>query len=88
MACDASLVVMQHDGAGCALDVGRKTRTIPPHLRRALVEHWADGGATSVDNRGWRPVCLGEPEPSQSEGVTYSLGGGSWSPTLSSSSAT
>ncbi len=47
LACDASVVVMQHGhfpGNGCdrgpdhgrVLDVGRKTRTIPPHIRRAL----------------------------------------------------
>ncbi|MDX1579232.1 MAG: DUF222 domain-containing protein, partial [Gemmatimonadota bacterium] len=56
---------------GTSLDVGRRTRTIPPALRRALeardrgcrfpgcelrfteahhVVHWADGGATSLDN--------------------------------------
>ena len=71
VACDASVVVMQHDGAGRVLDVGRKTRTVQLHIRRALaardatcqfpgcmarrcdahhVQHWADGGATSVDN--------------------------------------
>jgi hypothetical protein len=53
------------------LDVGRKTRTVPPSIRRALqardqtcrfpgctarrcdahhVEHWSDGGSTSLDN--------------------------------------
>jgi len=71
LACDASLVVMRHAPDGAALDVGRKTRTIPPSIRRALsardahcrfpgctgrhtdahhVEHWADGGATRLDN--------------------------------------
>ena len=71
MACDAGTVVMQHDQAGTVLDVGRKTRTIPPAIRRALaardrrccfpgcesrycdahhVRHWADGGATRLDN--------------------------------------
>ena len=37
MACDASLVSMLHRG-GRVVSVGRKTRTIPPHLRRALEE--------------------------------------------------
>ena len=37
MACDASLVSMLHR-AGRVVSVGRKTRTIPPHLRRALEE--------------------------------------------------
>ncbi len=71
LACDASLVQMRHDADGAVLDVGRKTRTIPPSIRRALaardtgcrfpgctshrcdahhVDHWADGGVTSLDN--------------------------------------
>ena len=71
MACDAGTVVMVEAGDGTVLDVGRKTRTIPPALRRALqardhgcrfpgcnarrtdahhVRHWADGGATRLDN--------------------------------------
>jgi hypothetical protein len=36
LACDASLVVMHHAPDGSVLDVGRKTRTIPPAIRRAL----------------------------------------------------
>jgi hypothetical protein len=36
LACDASLVRMRHDADGAVLDVGRKTRTIPPSIRRAL----------------------------------------------------
>ena len=71
IACDASRVVMRHGPDGRVLDVGRKTRTIPPAIRRALVarghtcrfpgcscrhcdahhlRHWADGGATRLDN--------------------------------------
>lgn len=71
LACDASLVRFDHDASGAVLEVGRKTRTIPPSIRRALaardtgcrfpgctsrrydahhIEHWADGGATRVDN--------------------------------------
>ena len=71
VACDAAAVVMRHTADGAILDVGRKTRTIPPALRRALqardrqcrfpgcharrcdahhVHHWADGGATRLDN--------------------------------------
>ncbi len=71
LACDASLVQMRHDADGAVVDVGRKTRTIPPSIRRALaardtgcrfpgctsrrcdahhVDHWADGGATRLDN--------------------------------------
>ena len=36
MACDAGAVVMRHAADGSALDVGRKSRTVPPALRRAL----------------------------------------------------
>jgi hypothetical protein len=36
LACDASLVVIRHAPDGSVLDVGRKTRTIPPAIRRAL----------------------------------------------------
>jgi 5-methylcytosine-specific restriction endonuclease McrA len=37
LACDASRVVMQHDEAGRLVEVGARTRTIPPALRRALL---------------------------------------------------
>ena len=71
LACDAATLTMHHGPGGEILDVGRKTRTISPALRRALaardrqcrfpgcqnrrsdahhVRHWADGGATSLDN--------------------------------------
>jgi hypothetical protein len=36
LACDASRVVMQHDEDGRLLEIGARTRTIPPALRRAL----------------------------------------------------
>jgi hypothetical protein len=71
LTCDASLVPLL-ERAGKPLSVGRKTRSIPPALRRALasrdrgcrfpgcnstrgidahhIEHWADGGTTSIDN--------------------------------------
>jgi 5-methylcytosine-specific restriction endonuclease McrA len=35
--CDASRVVMEHDDDGRIIDIGAKTRTIPPALRRALL---------------------------------------------------
>ena len=38
MACDAAVVAMVHAKDGSALNVGRRTRTIPPHIRRALEE--------------------------------------------------
>jgi hypothetical protein len=71
LSCDAAVVTMRHDERGDALDVGRKTRTVPSAIRRALaardrrcqfpacsarrcdvhhIEHWMDGGATSLDN--------------------------------------
>ena len=36
IACDASIVRMTHAADGTVLDVGRKTRSIPPAIRRAL----------------------------------------------------
>jgi 5-methylcytosine-specific restriction endonuclease McrA len=36
LACDASRVVMRHEPAGRIVEVGSRTRTIPPALRRAL----------------------------------------------------
>jgi hypothetical protein len=36
LACDASRVVMRHDAEGNVIEVGARTRTIPPALRRAL----------------------------------------------------
>jgi hypothetical protein len=36
LSCDASLVQMHHDADGAVIDVGHKTRTIPPSIRRAL----------------------------------------------------
>jgi hypothetical protein len=42
LACDASLVAIIEDAQGEPLDVGRKTRTIPPAIRRALAAR--DGG--------------------------------------------
>jgi hypothetical protein len=71
MSCDASVVPMRHGADGAVLGVGRKTRTVPSSIRRALqardqscrfpgctarrcdahhVEHWVDGGTTSLDN--------------------------------------
>ncbi len=42
LACDASRVVMRHDADGHVVEVGARTRTIPPALRRAL--HHRDRG--------------------------------------------
>jgi hypothetical protein len=37
LGCDASRVVMRHDAEGRIFEVGAKTRTIPPALRRAVL---------------------------------------------------
>ena len=59
LGCDASIVTIVEDGDGEPLDVGRRTRSIPPALRRALnaryvdghhIHHWADGGETKLAN--------------------------------------
>jgi hypothetical protein len=42
LACDASRVVMRHDADGRIVEIGVRTRTIPPALRRAL--HHRDRG--------------------------------------------
>jgi 5-methylcytosine-specific restriction endonuclease McrA len=42
LACDASRVVMRHDPNGRVVEVGARTRTIPPAIRRAL--HHRDRG--------------------------------------------
>ena len=42
LACDASRVVMRHDSDGRVVEIGARTRTIPPALRRAL--HHRDQG--------------------------------------------
>ncbi len=42
LACDAGRVVMRHDADGRLVEIGARTRTIPPALRRAL--HHRDGG--------------------------------------------
>jgi hypothetical protein len=38
IACDANRVIMKHDAHGDVRDAGRRTRTVPPAIRRAL-EH-------------------------------------------------
>ncbi len=42
LACDATRVIMRHDDDGRVVEVGARTRTIPPAIRRAL--HHRDGG--------------------------------------------
>jgi hypothetical protein len=72
IACDSSIVTINEDKNGEPLSIGRRSRSIPPPMRRALrardkgcrfpgctntrfvdghhIEHWADGGETSLDN--------------------------------------
>ena len=72
IACDGSLLRITDDAAGNPLDIGRKTRAVPPTMQRALrsrdhgcrfpgcthdrfvdahhIQHWANGGETSLDN--------------------------------------
>lgn len=72
IACDCSVLGIREDETGEPLSIGRKTRSIPPAMRRALrfrdggcrfpgcthdkfvdghhIQHWADGGETSLDN--------------------------------------
>ena len=72
LACDASVVTVLEDGQGNVLNIGRRTRTVPASISRALatrdqtcrfpgccesryvdahhIQHWADGGETSLDN--------------------------------------
>ena len=51
LACDASRVVMRHDADGRITEVGARTRTVPPALRRAL-QHRDEGcgGPTTLSN--------------------------------------
>lgn len=52
LACDAGIVVISHDAKGAALDVGRKRRTVPPAMRRALEAR--DGGGCRFPGCGVR----------------------------------
>jgi hypothetical protein len=76
LSCDCGLTVVHADDRGVPLSVGRRRRTIPPAMKRALLrrdqtcrfpgcntrvfleghhrQHWASGGATSLDNA----ICL------------------------------
>ena len=72
LSCDASLITVLEDEQGRVLNIGRRTRTVPASIGRALklrdatcrfpgccesryvdahhIQHWADGGETSLDN--------------------------------------
>jgi hypothetical protein len=62
--CDASVVVMQHGADGSVLEVGRRTRTVPAAIRRALESrdrHCQFPGCTSrrCDAHHLHPWALG-----------------------------
>jgi hypothetical protein len=70
--CDCNVIRVKEDQNGDPLSIGRRSRLIPPAIRRALrlrddgcrfpgctrrhfvdahhIEHWSDGGETSLDN--------------------------------------
>jgi hypothetical protein len=70
--CDCSVIRVKDDENGQPLSIGRRSRLVPPAIRRALrlrddgcrfpgctrrhfidahhIEHWSDGGETSLDN--------------------------------------
>jgi hypothetical protein len=72
LSCDTSLITVLEDEQGRVLNIGRKARTVPSNISRALslrdktcrfpgccesryvdahhIQHWADGGETSLDN--------------------------------------
>jgi hypothetical protein len=95
LACDAGRVTMVDGVDGETLSVGRKTRTVPAAIRRALerrdggcrfpgcssrfcdahhVEHWADGGETSLENL--LLLCRRHHRAVHEEGFTVELRGG------------
>ena len=53
LACDASLTRVTTDPDGTPLDVGRKTRTVPPAMRRALLVRDKCCRFPGCDNRKW-----------------------------------
>ncbi len=59
LACDASLVHMRHDIDGAVLDVGRRTRTIPPSIRRALATRDTGCRFPGCTSRRWDPTGPG-----------------------------
>jgi hypothetical protein len=73
LACDASRVVMRHDLDGRLLEVGARTRTIPPALRRALHHRdRASTGTRSASTSRWKPFGM----PAASAGSEWTSCGG------------
>ena len=59
LACDASRVLMRHDPDGRVVEIGARTRTIPPALRRAL--HHRDRSCRLVSASRNRRIGLNKP---------------------------
>src|SRR5262249_41728934 len=59
LACDASRVVMRHDADGRITEVGARTRTIPPALRRALQHRDKGVASPAADCRSARAITFG-----------------------------
>jgi hypothetical protein len=51
LSCDASIINITEDERGEPLDVGRKTRSIPPALRRALASRAKGGGFPGCNHK-------------------------------------
>ena len=64
IACDAATVTMRHGADGGVLDVGRRTRTVSPALRRALAAR--DGQCRFPELRG--PALRCAPRPALGRG--------------------
>ena len=54
LACDAGLVIAKVDASGSVLDIGRRSRTIPPAIERAL---WIRDGGCCFPGCGARAHC-------------------------------
>ena len=57
LCCDASLVAILERADGTAIDVGRKTRAIPPAMRRALAARDTAAASRAVRTAAsWTPI--------------------------------
>src|SRR5690606_34479579 len=70
LACDAGVVLAKVDDAGTPMDVGRRTRTIPSSLRRAL---WLRDGGCRFPGCGQRSFVDGHHLEHWSQGGATSL---------------
>src|SRR5438552_5204631 len=58
LACDATRVVMRHDADGHVTEVGARTRTIPPALRRALQHRDRAAASPAAHERSVRAITF------------------------------